>query len=202
MKKLFLCLLLLSTQRAFCDAVSDELQSKLNAIRAMSASFSQSVNANKRIVSRSNGTMALSRPGRFRWQTIKPMEQLVIADGEHLWIYDVALEQVTVKKQDKGLGGTAALFLSGYNNTVTRDFNVTTYTQKNMAYYDLQAKSNKANFQRVKLIFVGDTLTGLQLYDQLGQKTDVVLKRIKNNPPLASSVFKFNQPKGVDVVRQ
>jgi len=202
MKKYCLCLFLLSTQMAFGDAVSDALQRKLNAIRTMSASFTQSVNANKRIVSRSNGTMALSRPGRFRWQTIKPMEQLVIADGEHLWIYDVALEQVTVKKQDKGLGGTAALFLSGYNNTVTRDFNVTTYTQKNTAYYDLQAKSNKANFQRVKLMFVGDTLTGLQLYDQLGQKTDVVLKRIKNNPPLASSVFKFNQPKGVDVVRQ
>ena len=202
MKKITLLLLCLCSQHAWCDAVSEALQAKLNAIRTMSASFSQVVNAKKREVSRSTGTMALSRPGRFRWQTKSPMEQVVIADGQHLWIYDVDLEQVSVKKQEKGMGGTAALFLSGYGDTVTRDFDVTTYKKGDKEYFDLQSKSNKANFQRMKLVFVEKELCGLELFDQLGQHTDVTLSGIKNNPKLPPTLFKFKTPKGVDVVEQ
>ena len=179
MKKIIFSVLLCWVSHVWCDTVSDALQAKLNAVRTMSATFHQVVNAKNRELSRSSGTMALSRPGHFRWQTEKPMEQWVIADGRHLWVYDVDLEQVTVKKQDKGLGGTAGLFLSGYNDTVTKDFNVTVKTQGNMDCFDLHATSVKANFQRVKLTFTGNELNGIELFDQLGQHTDVRLSHIK-----------------------
>ena len=130
------------------------------------------------------------------------MAQLVIADGQHLWIYDVDLEQVTVKKQDKGLGGTAALFLTNYGDTVTRDFDVSTHKEGQTAAFDLRSKSNKANFQRVILLFTDDMLSGIELFDQLGQHTVVHLSHIKNNPTLAAALFKFKTPKGVDVVDQ
>lgn len=201
MKKIAL-LLIFITQYAWGDEASDVLQAKLNAIRTMKGSFQQVVKAKKREISHSSGSMAMARPGRFRWETKSPMEQLVIADGERLWIYDVDLEQVSVKKQEKGVGGTAALFLSGYDNTVARDFEVTTYKKQDKDYYDLHAKSPKSNFQRVKLIFAGDTLTGIELFDQLGQHTDVNLTQVKNNPQLAPNLFKFKTPKGVDVVEQ
>lgn len=202
LKTLAATLLLFMAQHAFCDEASDVLQAKLNAIRTMNASFSQVVKAKKHEVSRSSGTMALFRPGRFRWETKQPMEQLVIADGKHLWVYDVDLEQVTVKKQERGVGGTAALFLSDYDDAVARDFDVTTYKESGKEYFDLHSKSNKANFQRVKLIFVGEMLNGIELYDQLGQHTDVSLSRIKQNPSLSPALFKFKTPKGVDVVDQ
>ena len=201
-KTVFVALMLIWVGNAFCDAASDTLQAKLNAIHTMSASFGQVVMAKKHEVSRSSGTMALFRPGRFRWQTKRPMEQLVIADGKHLWIYDVDLEQVTVKKQEKGLGGTAALFLSGYDNTLTRDFDVTTYQKAENEYFDLHAKSNKENFQRMILVFVGSELHGIELFDQLGQHTSVTLSKIKNNPTLLPSLFVFKTPKGTDVVEQ
>lgn len=202
MKKITFVIGLMWMVGAHCDAVSDGLQSKLNAIRTMTATFNQVVMAKKHQVSRSSGTMALFRPGRFRWQTKRPMEQLVIADGKHLWIYDVDLDQVTVKKQDKGLGGTAALFLSGYDNTLTRDFEVTTYQKGNKDYFDLKAKSNKENFQRMTLMFVGNELQGIELFDQLGQHTNVTLNHVKNNQTLAPSLFSFKTPKGADVVEQ
>ncbi|MCX7117183.1 MAG: outer membrane lipoprotein chaperone LolA [Legionellales bacterium] len=202
MKKNAVLWLMLWAPLTFSDGMSEHLQSKLNAIRTMSASFSQVVNAGKREVSRSSGTMALSRPGRFRWQTKTPMAQWVIADGQRLWIYDVDLEQVTVKKQENGLGGTAALFLSGYGDTVTRDFNVTARPEGNKESFDLLSKSSKANFVRVKLMFVGAELHALELFDQLGQHTFVTLSHIKSNPKLASALFKFKPPKGVDVVDQ
>ena len=84
---------------AFCQAPGDLLQTKLNDIRTMTATFKQTVKAKHRVVSRSSGTMALQRPGRFRWQTVQPMTQLMVADGQQIWVYDKDLEQVTVKKQ-------------------------------------------------------------------------------------------------------
>ncbi len=200
-RNLVLPALLLFGQPAFCDAAADA-QAKLNAIRTMSAKFTQVVKAQRREISRTTGTMALARPGRFRWDTKSPMPQLVVADGKRLWVYDVDLEQVTVKKQEKGIGGTAGLFLSGYDDTVSRDFEVTAGKQGNKDYFDMHAKSSKANFQRVKLIFVGSTLNGIELYDQLGQFTQVQLSNIKNNPTLAENLFKFKTPKGVDLVEQ
>ena len=202
MKKIIGILLFSLCTVSYGENAGDLAQAKLNAIQSMTASFKQIVKAKKREVSRSSGTMALQRPGRFRWQTKQPMAQLVVADGKKMWVYDVDLEQVTVKAQEKGLGGTAALFLSGYDNTVTRDFDVTQTTQGNVMVFDLHSKSSKANFQRIKLLFTQDTLTGLEMYDQLGQTTFVTLSQIKVNPKLAETVFKFKPPKGVDVVKQ
>lgn len=202
MKKIFIALLLSISTSVFCQTPGELLQAKLNGIRSMTANFKQSVKAKQKVVSRSSGTMALQRPGRFRWQTLQPMTQLMVADSQHIWVYDKDLEQVTVKKQSKGLGGTAALFLSGYDDTVTRDFNVAQSGVGNELVFDLKSKSSKASFQRIKLLFRGDLLTGLELYDQLGQITTVQLSQIKLNPKLASNLFQFKTPKGVDVVQQ
>lgn len=186
-----------------CSQTSAELlQNKLNAISTMTADFTQVVKAKKHEVSRSSGSMALQRPGHFRWNTIEPMEQLIVADGQNMWVYDVALEQVTVKKQEKGLGGTAALFLSGYDNNVAQDFEVTEKNQGALMVFDLKAKASKENFQRIQLVFNQDRLTALELYDQLGQVTSVKLAKIQANRQLAHKLFQFKPPKGVDVVKQ
>lgn len=200
--KIISALFLLWMPIAYCDDASSTLQAKLNAIRTMSASFSQTVGSKYRALSQSSGTMALARPGRFRWQTIKPLAQLVVADGRRLWIYDTDLEQVTVKSQADGVGGTAGLFLSGYNETVSRDFNVTMEQQNNTTRFRLQAKSSKASFQQVILRFEGMSLDRIELFDQLGQHTDVHLQKIKINPILQARLFQFKPPKGTDVVTQ
>lgn len=203
MKKLIMLLSLVFTSQAYCESAGEILQAKLNTIRSMTAHFTQVVKAKGKEISHSSGMMALTRPGRFRWQTKNPMEQLVIADGKKLWVYDVDLEQVTVKKQEKGLGGTAALFLSGYNDTLTRDFEVSTVPEADANQdFDLKAKSNKSNFQRLKLIFKGDNLIGLEMFDQLGQHTIVKLTKVKTNPTIAATLFEFKPPKGTDIVNQ
>lgn len=203
MKKVVLLLSLCCYSAYTLSQTSGEvLQNKLNALSTMTAHFNQTVKAKKKTVSRSSGTMALQRPGRFRWNTVDPMEQLIVADGQKMWIYDVELEQVTVKKQQKGLGGTAALFLSGYDNQVSKDFDVTERNDRKQMVFDLKAKAPKENFQRITLKFNKEQLTNLELYDQLGQVTYVTLSQIKNNNKLAQQLFQFKPPKGVDVVKQ
>lgn len=202
MKKLIFGMLLIIMSSAWSQKASITLQDKLNAMRTMSASFNQIVKAQNREISRSKGIMALERPGKFRWHTQSPMEQIIVADGNKLWIYDAELEQVTVKAQDKGIGGTAALFLSGYNNNVAQDFDVKLLDKGNKTIFDLSSKSEKANFQRVKLVFKGDVLVSIEFYDQLGQHTEVELNNVKTNLKLTSNLFKFKVPSNVDLVEQ
>jgi outer membrane lipoprotein carrier protein len=202
MKKNIIILLSIMCGYVSAQSSSDLLQDKLNAISTMTADFKQVVKAKKREVSRSSGTMALQRPGRFRWKTLDPMEQLIVADGSSMWVYDVDLEQVTVKKQEKGLGGTAALFLSGYDSSVAKDFEVSEHDQGGLSVFDLRAKASKENFQQIKLIFSKERLVALELYDQLGQVTTVKLVNVKMNTQIANNLFKFSPPKGVDVIKQ
>jgi outer membrane lipoprotein carrier protein len=202
MKKIVCLMWFVWAPHAFCANSTDVLQAQLNAHHTMTARFQQVVFVKKREVSRASGNMALSRPGRFRWQTLQPMAQLVIADGHQLWVYDVDLEQVSVKKQDSNLGATAALFLNNDTSYLARDFNVTLQTKGSRKDFNLVAKSAKANFQRVILHFTNKVLSGLELFDQLGQRTDIHFSGVKLNQTVSPSLFQFHVPKGVDVVQQ
>lgn len=202
MKKWVFLVLWVVSFSVFAITPAEDLQGRLNAMQTMKATFKQVVKSGKKMVSQSSGTMALKRPGRFRWQTAEPMEQLIVADGNRMWIYDVDLEQVTVKKQGKGIGGTAALFLSGYDDSVSKNFDVTDKSKGKQHQFFLKSKSGKDSFQKVEMIFTGNVLQNLKLYDQMGQVTDVRLMNVKNNAELAGGLFSFKPPKGVDVVEQ
>lgn len=202
MRKILSCVLCFFLPAVMAATPAETVQSKLNAIKTMKANFSQVVTAEQREISRSAGSMALMRPGKFRWQTRTPMAQIVVADGQKLWVYDVELEQVTVKKQEKGLGDTAALFLSGYNDRVARDFSVKHRVKAGRDYFDLNPKNKQGNFSSVILVFAAAELQGITFFDQLGQKTEVKLSQIKNNAAVSSDLFKFSPPRGVDVLEQ
>jgi|TARA_R110000868_G_scaffold334215_1_gene594898 outer membrane lipoprotein carrier protein len=182
--------------------MSDLLWDKLSHIHAMTASFSQYVYAKKRVIAQSSGHMAFVRPRQFRWETIKPMEQLLIADGQKIWIYDVDLEQVTVKPQTESMGAAAGLFLSEDKSQVVSDFHVESEHEGKLEIFKLKARGKQANIQRVILRFEGDYLASMDLYDQLGQRTAVRFTQAKINSILPKNLFQFTPPGGVDVVEQ
>jgi outer membrane lipoprotein carrier protein len=178
------------------------VQMKLSAIQTLDAQFMQTVATKRGVASRTKGRLALSRPGRFRWQTQLPTEQIVVADGEHVWIYDKDLEQVAVKKQTQTLGAAGALFLSQSTQAIGRDFRVT-YSQKDATEtFVLESKSSKANFERVILVFHNQLLQSIALDDQLGQHTTVKFKQVRINQSEPASLFTLKVPAGVDVIRQ
>jgi len=178
------------------------LANKLNALKSMQANFSQTITAKQRVVARSRGFMAFMRPGKFRWQTNEPLQQQVIADGKRVWIYDVALEQVTAKSQAQTLNqGAVGLFLSGRVESVVHDFKVSLESKGNTQRFDLRAISGKSNFRRIQMVFTGDQLTAFVFFDALSQKTEVHLSQNRVNVPLNPGLFTFKLPKGVDVVQ-
>lgn len=178
------------------------LQEKLNKIKTMQAAFLQTIKAKNVESTKSSGNMALAKPDHFFWKTIKPMPQLFIADGENLWIYDKDLEQVSVRKQGQQLSGAAAIFLSDKNNNLSKEYNVDLIKSNKEERFDLRAKARHVSFTRVGLVFVGDVIKQIDLYDELGQHTEVRFSDVKLNSKLSANLFKFIVPKGTDVVRQ
>ena len=106
MRRLILgVLLVLSATAVRADAV-DRLRQFLETDKLLRADFSQTVlpkNGRKPAVLL--GTMAIARPHKFRWQIEKPYLQLIVGDGEKVWLHDPELNQVTVKKQGAALAG-------------------------------------------------------------------------------------------------
>jgi len=196
----FVCCLVV--QGAFSDTMSDVLWDKLSHIHTMTASFSQHIYAKKRELSQSSGNMAFVRPSQFRWETKKPMEQLLIADGKKIWMYDVDLEQVTVKQQTESMGAAAGLFLSDDKSHLLHDFHVEFEHEGKIEIFKLKARAKQANIQRVILRFEGEYLESMDLYDQLGQRTAVRFNKAKMNTVLSGKLFQFTPPAGVDVVEQ
>src|ERR1051325_7036349 len=86
----------------------------LKTTQSARADFEQKVYGREnRLLQESKGSFVFQRPGRFRWTYAKPVDQVIVGDGERVWIHDRDLNQVTVRKMSKALGSTPAALLAG-----------------------------------------------------------------------------------------
>ena len=91
----------------------DQLHQFLAGTRTLRADFSQIVvTRNGRKPQQSSGVVAISRPGKLRWDIQKPFPQLLVGDGEKIWIYDPELKQITVRKAGQAISGSPAALLA------------------------------------------------------------------------------------------
>src|SRR4249920_3735589 len=92
----------------------ERFRSFVQTTQSARADFDQTVrDRNGKTVQQSKGNFVFQRPGRFRWVYAKPADQLIVGDGERVWIYDKDLNQVTVRKLSRALGSTPAALLAG-----------------------------------------------------------------------------------------
>ena len=183
-------------------AATDKLKVFVASSHSAQANFSQELlDKNGKRLQFASGTMQFERPGKFRWEYQKPYEQIIVGDGKKFWLYDVDLNQVTVKKLDAALGSSPAALLSG-NNDIERGFNLTDTGMKGDLDW-LQALPIKADtsFSKILMGFNAKSeLIVMELHDTFGHRTVLRFSELKNNPALSSQVFKFVPPKGADVL--
>lgn len=150
---------------------------------------------------RSEGRIALKAPRQFRWEYQQPYRQLIVADGDHLWLYDPDLEQVTVRVQSHEEQGSplAALIDPG---ELDRQFRVSDGGQDaGLVWVELVSrKPEDAAVQSARLGFDGPALAKMVFEDQLGQRTEVLFSDWRRNAALPAGWFRFEPPPGVDVV--
>jgi len=173
----------------------------LGDVRSLKADFTQVVlDTNLKQVKQSNGTLTIKRPGRFRWDYLKPNPEIIVADGKRLWLYDVDLQQVTVKPLNDTLAASPAVLLSG-SNDVEKSFSVQDQGEKDgLAWVDLKPKVKDTDFEDVRLGFKGEDVSVMELKDNLGNTTRITFDRLQRNVDVSDDAFKFTPPKGADVI--
>jgi periplasmic chaperone LolA len=201
MKKLsLLAALLLYTASAGANGI-DALKAFVADTRTAKADFSQTVlDKNGATRQQTSGTMAFSRPGKFRWAYQKPFEQLIVGDGSKIYLYDVDLQQVTIKQLDQALGSSPAALLAG-NNEIDKFYVLADAgTHDGLTWLSATPKDKDGSFNQILMGFNQRTLAEMRIRDNFGLTTVLKISHLERNPKLPPSTFKFTPPPGVDVI--
>ncbi|MCH9637102.1 MAG: outer membrane lipoprotein chaperone LolA [Candidatus Rickettsiella isopodorum] len=180
----------------------DQLSQLLNNLQTFRADFTQTVmNARGQVLQQVSGKMTIQRPGRFRWEVIRPSRQLLIADGQRIWFYDIDLQQITIQKQKSVDADSPAALLSDSPKNLTQQFIINPLM--NVQGFTLFPKNKNALFQSITLIFQKNYLREMRLIDKLDQQTVINFSKIELNPHLSSQTFHFIMPsdKNIEVVK-
>ena len=199
MKYLMIVLLLLS-QPVWADDAGQRLTLALKQMDNLTTEFKQTLlDEDKNVVQQSRGTLALQRPGKFAWHYTDPFEQRIIADGSELWIYDVELDQVTVKPMDQGLANAPIMILMKQAD-INEQFEVSEVGQRKFLYWvELLPHAGDLEYTHIYIGIADDQVQAMELQDQFGQSTQIVFENLRVGVVHDPATFRFVPPPGVDV---
>ena len=186
----------------FAQASSlDRFKDFVRGTQSARAEFEQKVyDRSGKLTQESKGSFAFQRPGLFRWVYAKPVDQVIVGDGERVWIHDRDLNQVTVRKLSRALGSTPAALLAG-SADIEKAFELSDAGKKDgLEWLEATPREREAGFERVRMGFDADELRAMELFDHFGQRTVLRFMNLRRNPKIDKSEFRFEPPKGADVL--
>jgi len=198
-----------------CASGLDTLETFLKSTKSGRADFTQVVTppakAGQTTVrsKTSTGQFSFVRPTRFRFDYVKPFPQVIVADGQTLWLYDADLEQVTARKQAQALGSTpAALVATAADlNALQKEFSLEAQADSDgLQWVQATPKNRESTIQSVRIGLRTDgllvSLGKLEIFDAMGQRSVLSFERFEVNPMnLGPAQFNFVPPRGVSVIR-
>ena len=208
-KRIIAALLCFAAAAAHASGL-DALDHFIKSTRSGRASFTQVVTGPAHAgqpgrTRTSTGTFEFARPSRFRFDYLKPFEQVIVADGKTLWLYDADLNQVTARNQDAVLGSTPAALIASAGSTAAllRDFDLQAGNdQDGLQWAVATPKNHNGQLNNMRVGFRGNELAKLEILDGLGQRSVITFEKMETNVPIPAKDFHFTPPKGASVIRQ
>jgi outer membrane lipoprotein carrier protein len=187
---------------AFADTAREQLRAFVDQVQSASGDFSQyTVGPQGQTKPPQRGRFLFMRPGRFKWDVVKPYEQQIVSNGREIYQFDPDLNQVTVRKVNQALGASPAAILFG-SGSLEQSFEVMALPNREaLVWLRAKPKQADAGFVHVDLGFKDGLPHRIILLDAFGQTTHVELAALIRNPGLSASNFDFVPPQGADVVR-
>ena len=193
--------LLAGPAAAWADAV-DTLREFVRDVKSGRATFTQTVTpadgARQKV---SSGSFEFLRPNRFRFAYTKPFEQLIVADGQKVWIHDPDLNQVSSRRLGQALGSTPAALLAGAS--LDQDFTLAAApSQDGLDWVVATPKARDTALQSMRVGFRGRQLAAVEIRDGLGQRSMLRFEGFAANAELTPERFRFTPPAGADLIEQ
>jgi outer membrane lipoprotein carrier protein len=201
MVRLLLAVFLFSVVDVAQAAAIERFKAFAKGTQTARGSFEQKVyDRDRRLSQESKGSFAFQRPGKFRWVYDKPVDQVIVGDGDRVWIYDRGLAQVTVRKLARALGSTPAALLAG-STDVEKAFELADAgTKDGLEWLDAKPKDREAGFEKIRMGFNASGLQAMELTDNVGQTTILRFTALEANAKVDAKEFRFEAPKGADVL--
>ena len=182
------------------------VQARYDQTETLSGRFVQEVSlgATGRVI-RSEGTLKFHKPGRMRWEYEGPDPQILIADGETLWIHQPEDAQVLRAPLAQAFASsTPVSFLVGVAR-LGEDFTAEILAPASDGSLRLRLQPKAAEKGEAGGVLVLEVdpvsydLRAAEVRDTLGNRTRVALVEILRNMTLADSLFVFERPPGTDL---
>lgn len=149
----------------------------------------------------SSGSFEFQRPNQFRFAYTKPFEQLIVGDGQKVWIYDPDLKQASARRLSAALGATPAALLAGAN--LEKDFELKALpAAQGLDWVQAQPRQADSGLQSLKIGFKGRELAAIEVVDGFGQRSLLQFSGVQANAPVAAERFRFVLPPGADLIEQ
>ncbi len=177
------------------DAVARELQRRYGRVSSLQANFVQTSGGQ-----RMNGTLAV-RGNAFR---LDLEEQTLVTDGRTMWSYTQDDRQVVIQDYDeRQVGFSVGQLFTDY----LRVFRATGATKATISgvQYDVLSLRPRASGSAVRdaTLYVrsSDAVpTRVRVHDRNGGTLQFDVSNVRLNRSLASSLFRFDAPRGTEVV--
>lgn len=204
MKRLLtIATLALAATAAHADAV-ETLRGFIRDVNTGRAQFTQTVTAPDGVKKKSSsGSFEFSRPNRFRFSYAKPFQQVIVADGQKVWIFDADLNQASSRKFSSALGATPAALLAG--GSLDKDFDLTPVKdapKDGLDWVQATPKSKDTAFKTVRVGFRGKELAAVEIVDAFDQRSLLQFTQFTTPVVFAPDAFRFTPPAGADVIEQ
>jgi outer membrane lipoprotein carrier protein len=202
-KRITLILILLLAPFAIAHAADGKalLKQFLQGLTTLEADFQQTLEQpDGGGVIFSSGTFYLKRPGKLRWEYDPPNDQLIVADGKRIWLYDKELEQVSHRSQKAALEGTPAQLLSS-TGPLEQHFEIKDLgVQAGLNWLELLPRDKDSQFHSLRLGLDDKQLLRMEMADNFGQTTRFEFSHMQRNPQLDDELFDFTPPSTVDLI--
>jgi outer membrane lipoprotein carrier protein len=150
------------------------------------------------------GKMYVRYPGMMRWEYEKPEKQIIITDGQKLWIYRPTDNQVMTGSAPAFFSdGKGASFLSDIK-LIRKKFNISLEQSKDDYFYELKLipLEKTLDVDDIRIFLTKNTFTVIRIitYNSYGDENRIELINNTFNVKLDASLFSFDIPPGADVL--
>lgn len=203
MRKLILLLLLsLLAGSAFAaSGARARLDAFARGLHSLQGDFQQTVfDSHGNITGSSHGTLALEAPRLFRWQVTGPYQQLIVADGTKVWVYEPDLEQATVRNQGAEEAHSPLTVLTDLSQLDSEFKSTDAGMHDGLEWLRLVSRSKDPQFEYAEIGFDATGPRRMVFKDTVGNRTEIRFSNWQRNVDLPADAFTFVPPRGTDVV--
>jgi len=154
------------------------------------------------------GKMQVKRPKKMRWDFQRPDAKLFVTDGSRMWVYSPDDKQAILYENVSGAAGGGMESLLTRLDTLDEHFNVTQLDdqearRRNNIVLQLLPKAEGMNIKSLRIEFTRKryNIQRLVMVDAFDNETELAFSQVRLNPTIDDSVFDFEPPQGVEVIK-